>query len=171
MGRDCRGSPATCLFVLWGPRRMTLSRCDRRLTSDFIDYIIVDPVVVPSDQQPFFSERLVQLPCSYQVNDRRREVARTRASREDWGLPTEGLVLCSFSNSYKMSPAFFDIWMRLLRSVPGSVLWLLEAILGATGTPTCFSTRRPARLMERPEQRSAGPLPRRAFGLPSAGWL
>jgi predicted O-linked N-acetylglucosamine transferase (SPINDLY family) len=94
--------------------------------ADFIDYIVVDPFVVPASQQPFFSERLVHLPCSYQVNDRRREVASTR-TRKDWGLPTEGLVLCSFNNSYKISPVFFDIWMRLLRAVPGSVLWLLEA--------------------------------------------
>jgi protein O-GlcNAc transferase len=95
--------------------------------ADFIDYIIVDPFVVPSSQQPFFSERLVHLPGSYQVNDRRREVASAHASRQDYGLPDAGLVLCSFNNSYKISPAFFDIWMRLLRSVPGSVLWLLEA--------------------------------------------
>jgi predicted O-linked N-acetylglucosamine transferase (SPINDLY family) len=93
----------------------------------FIDYIIVDPFVVPASQQPFFSERLVHLSGSYQVNDRRREVASVRTSRQDCGLPSEGLVLCSFNNSYKVSPVFFDIWMRLLRSVPGSVLWLLEA--------------------------------------------
>ncbi len=94
--------------------------------TDFIDYIIVDPFVVPSSQQPFFSERLVYLPGSYQVNDGRREVAKARTSRQDCGLPSEDLVLCSFNNSYKISPVFFDIWMRLLRSVPGSVLWLLE---------------------------------------------
>ena len=95
--------------------------------ADFIDYIIVDPFVVPSGQQPFFSEKLVHLPGSYQVNDRKREVASARASRHDWGLPEVGLVFCSFNNSYKISPALFDIWMRLLRAVPGSVLWLLEA--------------------------------------------
>jgi protein O-GlcNAc transferase len=92
---------------------------------DFIDYIIVDPVVVPANQQPFFSERLVHLPCSYQANDRRRERA-AGASRQECGLPAEGLVFCCFNNTYKLSPALFDIWMRLLRSVPGSVLWLLE---------------------------------------------
>jgi len=95
--------------------------------ADFVDYIIVDPFVVPGGQQPFFSERLVHLPGCYQVNDRRREVAGTHASRQECGLPAEGLVFCSFNNSYKLSPVFFDIWMRLLRSVPGSVLWLLEA--------------------------------------------
>jgi predicted O-linked N-acetylglucosamine transferase (SPINDLY family) len=95
--------------------------------ADFIDYIIVDPFVVPGSQQPFFSEKLVHLPDSYQVNDRRRELAKAPASRQDCGLPAEGLVFCSFNNSYKISPLFFDIWMRLLRSIPGSVLWLLEA--------------------------------------------
>jgi protein O-GlcNAc transferase len=95
--------------------------------ADFIDYIIVDPFVVPPGQQPFFSEKLVHLPGSYQVNDRRRERASAHTSRQDFGLPAEGLVLCSFNNSYKISPLFFDIWMRLLRAVPGSVLWLLAA--------------------------------------------
>jgi predicted O-linked N-acetylglucosamine transferase (SPINDLY family) len=94
--------------------------------ADFIDYIMVDPFVVPDGQQPFFSERLVHLPCTYQVNDRRREVSSPGPSRGDCGLPAEGLVFCSFNNSYKISPLFFDIWMRLLRAVPGSVLWLLE---------------------------------------------
>jgi protein O-GlcNAc transferase len=93
--------------------------------ADFIDYIIVDSFVVPGSQQPFFSESLVQLPGSYQVNDRRREIA-VPASREDCGLPADGLVLCSFNNSYKISPAVFETWMRLLRSAPRSVLWLLE---------------------------------------------
>jgi protein O-GlcNAc transferase len=94
--------------------------------ADFIDYIMVDPFVVPDSQQPFFSERLVHLPGSYQVNDRKREVASVQTSRQHWELPAEGLVLCSFNNSYKISPAVFDIWMRLLRTLPGSVLWLLE---------------------------------------------
>ena len=94
--------------------------------ADFIDYIVVDRFVVPAGQQPFFSERLVHLPGSYQVNDRKREVAGAGTSRQDWGLPAGALVFCSFNNSYKISPAIFDIWMRLLRSVPGSVLWLLE---------------------------------------------
>ena len=100
--------------------------------ADFIDYIMVDAFVVPDSQQAFFSERLVQLPGSYQANDRKREIAET-PSRQECGLPAEGLVFCSFNNSYKISPAFFDIWMRLLQSVPGSVLWLLETNQLVTG--------------------------------------
>ena len=92
--------------------------------ADFIDYIIVDPVVVPTSDQTFFSERLVHLPDSYQVNGT-RDMAPARSVRADFGLPSEGLVLCSFNNSYKISPAVFDVWMRLLRATRGSVLWLL----------------------------------------------
>jgi predicted O-linked N-acetylglucosamine transferase (SPINDLY family) len=94
--------------------------------ADFIDYIIVDLFVAPASQQGLFTERLVHLPGSYQVNDRRREIEEPGISRLACRLPSEGLVLCCFNNSYKISPLFFDIWMRLLRSVPGSVLWLLE---------------------------------------------
>jgi protein O-GlcNAc transferase len=95
--------------------------------ADFIDYIMVDKFVVPAGQQPFFSEKLVHLPDCYQVNDRKREIASIAASREDCGLPANGFVFCSFNNSYKITPAFFDIWMRLLKAVPGSVLWLLAS--------------------------------------------
>jgi predicted O-linked N-acetylglucosamine transferase (SPINDLY family) len=94
--------------------------------ADFIDYIIVDRFVVPSSEQAFFSERLVHLPETYQVNDSTREIATAPSSRADFGLPADALVLCSFNNSYKISPAVFDVWMRLLAATPGSVLWLLR---------------------------------------------
>jgi predicted O-linked N-acetylglucosamine transferase (SPINDLY family) len=95
--------------------------------ADFIDYIIVDPFVVPPDQQSHFSERLVHLPDCYQCNDETRAVAERTPLRFECGLPEEGVVFCCFNASYKITPAFFDIWMRLLSAVPGSVLWLLDA--------------------------------------------
>jgi predicted O-linked N-acetylglucosamine transferase (SPINDLY family) len=95
--------------------------------ADFIDYLMIDSLVVPSDQQPFFSEKLVHLPGCYQVNDRRREIAQLSPSRQACGLPANGFVFCSFNNSYKISPGVFDVWMRLLLAVSGSVLWLLRS--------------------------------------------
>jgi predicted O-linked N-acetylglucosamine transferase (SPINDLY family) len=95
--------------------------------ADFIDYILVDHFVVPEGQQAFFSERRVVLPHCYQVNDRKRDMAAPATTRRDCGLPDAGLVLCCFNNSYKLTPKIFDIWMRLLRAAPGSVLWLLAA--------------------------------------------
>jgi protein O-GlcNAc transferase len=92
----------------------------------FIDYILVDDFVVPADQQPYFTEKLVQLPGCYQVNDSTREIAAHTPSRSECSLPERGFVFCSFNNSYKFTPAVFDVWMRLLKNVPDSVLWLLE---------------------------------------------
>jgi protein O-GlcNAc transferase len=94
--------------------------------ADFIDYIIVDPFVVPTSQQPFFSERLVHLPDCYQCNDDNRAISEHTPSRAECGLPAEGFVFCCFNNAYKITPDFFDIWMRLLNAVPSSVLWLLD---------------------------------------------
>ena len=94
--------------------------------ADFIDYILVDPFIVPTDQQPYFTEKLVHLPDCYQVNDSQRAIAEQLPSRENSGLPPDGFVFCSFNNPYKITPAFFNIWMRLLTAVPGSVLWLLS---------------------------------------------
>jgi predicted O-linked N-acetylglucosamine transferase (SPINDLY family) len=92
---------------------------------DFIDYIIVDRFVVPPDQQPFFTERLVHLPDCYQCSDDKREIGELTLSRAECGLPDDGFVFCCFNSSYKITPAFFDIWMQLLNAVPGSVLWLV----------------------------------------------
>ena len=94
--------------------------------AEYIDYIIADPVMIPVKSQPFYSEKVVYMPDSYQVNDRKRVIADTQYSREQLGLPPEGFVFCCFNNNYKITPAVFDIWMRLLTKVPGSVLWLLE---------------------------------------------
>jgi protein O-GlcNAc transferase len=95
--------------------------------ASFIDYILVDDFVVPPDQQPYFTEKLVHLPGCYQVNDSRREIAAYTPSRAECGLPDAGFVFCCFNNSYKFTPEMFEVWMRLLKAVPGSVFWLLEA--------------------------------------------
>ncbi|MFN3399617.1 MAG: glycosyltransferase, partial [Ferrovibrio sp.] len=96
----------------------------------FIDYIIADGVVIPPEHDAHYTEAVVRLPGSYQVTDSRREIAARDFSRADCGLPQDGFVFCCFNNTYKITPDIFDIWMRLLQAVPGSVLWLLEASAG-----------------------------------------
>jgi predicted O-linked N-acetylglucosamine transferase (SPINDLY family) len=91
-----------------------------------IDYLIADATLIPPDSRPHYTEKIVYLPHSYQVNDRQRPISERAFSREELGLPPKGFVFCCFNNSYKITPAIFDIWMRLLRQVNGSVLWLLE---------------------------------------------
>jgi predicted O-linked N-acetylglucosamine transferase (SPINDLY family) len=92
----------------------------------YIDYLIADPVLIPTASQAFYSEKIVYLPNSYQVNDRKRQISGKPIMRSDCLLPEEGFVFCCFNNNYKILPEVFDVWMRLLKRVEGSVLWLLE---------------------------------------------
>jgi predicted O-linked N-acetylglucosamine transferase (SPINDLY family) len=92
-----------------------------------LDYIIGDRWVTPAGREADFAERIVRLPDSFQANDARRPTPAPPASRAELGLPEEGFVFCCFNNSYKLLPRSFDIWMRLLAQVPGSVLWLLAS--------------------------------------------
>src|SRR5262249_55291292 len=94
---------------------------------DFVDYILADDVVLPFDQQDHYIEKIVHLPDCYWVNDSKRSVADEVLSRETLGLPGDAFVFCCFNNSYKLTPQLFDVWMRLLQKVEGSVLWLLAA--------------------------------------------
>jgi protein O-GlcNAc transferase len=93
--------------------------------ADFIDYIVADPVALPLAQQRFYDEKIVHLPVSYQPNGTTRETSPRRFSREGCGLPERGFVFCCFNTSYKIAPDVFAIWMRLLATVPDSVLWLV----------------------------------------------
>ncbi len=93
--------------------------------ADYIDYILADRFVIPEDKRAHYAEKVVLLPDTFQVNDAKRGIGVQAASREAAGLPPQGFVFCCFNNSYKLTPAMFDIWMRLLRQVPGSVLWLV----------------------------------------------
>jgi protein O-GlcNAc transferase len=97
------------------------------MAAGFIDYIIADKIVVPFKQQPFYTEKIAYLPDSYQVNDSQRRVATETPRRETTGLPERGFVFCCFNNSQKINPPVFEVWMRLLSRVDGSVLWLLSA--------------------------------------------
>ena len=91
-----------------------------------MDYVIADGVVIPPEHQAGFTEKVVYLPHSYQVNDPQRQISDRVFTREELGLPAAGFVFCCFNNNYKILPPVFDCWMRILQAVPHSVLWLLE---------------------------------------------
>lgn len=91
----------------------------------FMDYIIADPVVIPPEHYPFYSEHVVTLPHTYQVTDPHPPCHQGLIRREECGLPAEGVVFCSFNTDYKIEETIFTGWMDILRAVPGSVLWLI----------------------------------------------
>jgi predicted O-linked N-acetylglucosamine transferase (SPINDLY family) len=94
--------------------------------ADYIDYLIADSTLIPHKSRPFYTEKIVSLPDSYQVNDATRYIAEKVFTREELGLPTTGFIFCCFNNNHKITPTNFDGWIRILKKVEGSVLWLIE---------------------------------------------
>jgi protein O-GlcNAc transferase len=92
----------------------------------YIDYLLADEVIIPEASRRFYSEKIAYL-SSYQVNDATRTVSDRVFSRDELGLPAKGFVFCCFNNSYKITPATFDSWMRILKAVEDSVLFLYAA--------------------------------------------
>ncbi|MGA2777296.1 MAG: tetratricopeptide repeat protein [Steroidobacteraceae bacterium] len=94
--------------------------------ASYIDYMIADPTLIPEHSQAHYTEKIIYLPHSYQPNDKTRRLADKASSRAELGLPASAFVFCCFNNNYKITPAAFDCWMRILGRIDGSVLWLLE---------------------------------------------
>jgi protein O-GlcNAc transferase len=94
--------------------------------ANYFDYIIADKTLIPLDSQSHYSEKVVYLPNSYQVNDRNRLISDRQFTRQELGLPEEGFVFCCFNNNFKILSSTFEVWMRILKAVEGSVLWLLQ---------------------------------------------
>ncbi|HEV3009075.1 MAG TPA: tetratricopeptide repeat protein [Burkholderiales bacterium] len=108
------------------PLQVTYLGYPGTLGAGYIDYVLADRVVIPPADEGFYSEKVVCLPDSYQVNDATAAIAERAPSRAEAGLPERGFVFSCFNNTYKLKPEMFDVWMRLLASKPQSVLWLLE---------------------------------------------
>ena len=89
------------------------------------DYILSDAFITPPEQAAYYSEKPALLPYCYQPNDRKRPIGKV-PKRKDFSLPEHAFVFCCFNQSFKILPPMFDIWMRLLKARPDSVLWLLE---------------------------------------------
>jgi predicted O-linked N-acetylglucosamine transferase (SPINDLY family) len=96
------------------------------MCTEYIDYIIADKTLIPTECQSYYSEKVVYLPNSYQVNDRKRLISEKKFTRKQLGLPENSFVFCCFNNSYKILTETFCIWMHILKETEDSVLWLLK---------------------------------------------
>ena len=96
------------------------------LGAPYMDYLIADEIVIPPESRQYYVEKIAYMPHSYQANDAKRIISERRFSRAELGLPEQGFVFCCFNNNYKITPQTYDSWMRVLKSVEGGVLWLLE---------------------------------------------
>ena len=96
------------------------------LGSSYIDYNIADRCIISNELQKYYSEKIIYLPNCYQPNESKLIPGKKLFSRSSEGLPTSGFIFCCFNNSWKITPRIFKLWIQLLFSVEGSVLWFPE---------------------------------------------
>ncbi|MDB2415438.1 hypothetical protein N9W34_06675, partial [Rickettsiales bacterium] len=92
--------------------------------ADFIDYIITDEIVTPPDIQKFYNEKFYYMPNSYQANDDKLQISDKEITHKDENLPEDAFIFCCFNQAMKIDPLMFESWMRILKNVDNSVLWL-----------------------------------------------
>ena len=121
--QDCR----TGIFAMRAaPVQVNFLGFPATMGAEYIDYMLADRTIVPEECRQYYSEKIAYLP-SYQPNDSKRQVSDRLFTREEFGLPESGFVFCSFNKNYKILPATFECWMRILKRVDRSVLWLSDA--------------------------------------------
>jgi len=136
----CSGSMPALFALKIAPIQINWLAYPGTLGAAYYDYLIADHFVVPAGQRVFYSEAIARLPRCFQPNDSTRMIAAP-LTRRDYGLPEFGIVFASFNNSYKFTLRTFTRWMKILATVPGSVLWLLAS---PPGTSTDNNLRRAA---------------------------
>ena len=92
----------------------------------YMDYLLTDKTVCPEGNQSHYTEKLAYLPHCFMPHDGTQEISAKEVTRQEFGLPQNGFVFCCFNHHYKINPSVFDVWMRLLKRVPKSVLWLSD---------------------------------------------
>ena len=95
--------------------------------ANYIDYIIADKILIPRESQEYYSEKIIYLPNTFIVNDSTKKVSEKIFRKDELDLPNNSIVFCCFNQSYKILPKTFDIWMKILKRVKGSVLWLFKS--------------------------------------------
>jgi predicted O-linked N-acetylglucosamine transferase (SPINDLY family) len=161
------GKPRMGVFALRpAPVQVNYLGFPGSLGAGYMDYILADAEVIPSGEEQFYTEKVVRLPTSYQINDGMR-TRPAPSSRALHGLPETDFVFCDFNNSYKVTPEIFALWLRLLKNVQSSVLWLLESnplFVANLESETARAGIDPSRLIFAPPTQMSAHLSRLALG-------
>ena len=91
--------------------------------ANYIDYLLADKTIITKDLEECYTEKIIYLP-SYQVNDSKKTISQKKLTREELGVSEDKIIYCCFNNNYKILPTTFESWMRILKEVDKSILFL-----------------------------------------------
>ena len=126
-----KGSQNEIFALRPAPIQMSLMGFCGTMGAPFMDYLFADPTVIPSEFRTYYDEKIISMPHSFFVNDHKQSARfildnSQSVKRAQYGIEEDKFVFCCFNQLYKIDPTLFDTWMRILKRVPNSVLWLLR---------------------------------------------
>ena len=119
------GARPNILFYRPAPIQITYLGFPGTTGHPCIDYVIADKYLIPHEYVPFYTEKPIYMPHTFQCSDTKRRIGPV-PQKSDYGLPDDKFIFCSFNNNYKITPIVFGAWMEILKCVPESILWILE---------------------------------------------
>jgi predicted O-linked N-acetylglucosamine transferase (SPINDLY family)/GT2 family glycosyltransferase/ubiquinone/menaquinone biosynthesis C-methylase UbiE len=123
LGGFSRGHNAELLALRPSPRQAHFLGYASTMGKGLVDYTIADRVVIPTSSSKFYGEKVIRMDgCFFPPGE--FEGFAPRVKRKEVGLPSRGFVFCAFHAAYKLDPETWASWMRILRAVPESILWL-----------------------------------------------
>jgi predicted O-linked N-acetylglucosamine transferase (SPINDLY family) len=125
LGGHTEGSPLGYFNRYVAPIQISYIGHPGTTGADFIHYTIADENLIPEQYQKYYSEKIIYMPDCFQVNDSKRIMPTDQLTRSELNFPEDRFIFCCFNNSYKINPMMFDVWMKILRKVPNSILWIL----------------------------------------------
>ncbi|CAE7645887.1 SEC, partial [Symbiodinium microadriaticum] len=126
-----KGSKNEIFALRPAPLQISLMGFCGTMGTPFMNYMIADPTVIPPVFREYYDEKIISMPHTFFVNDHRQSsrfiLDNSKAvKRAQYGIDEDKFVFCCFNKLSKIEPELFDTWVRILKRVPNSVLWLLR---------------------------------------------
>ena len=123
LGGFSNGHNAELLALKPAPRQAHYLGYASTMGKGLVEWTIADKYVIPPSSTKNFGEKVIRIDGCFMPPGSFTNFAK-RVKRSDIGLPSEGFVYCAFHAAYKIEPKIWACWMRILRAVPESILWL-----------------------------------------------
>lgn len=89
--------------------------------TNFIDYQLADPFVIPSSNTPYYTEKIIHLPHLLPIFP---PITPAKIVKSQHYLPSSAFIFACFNQTQKITPNLFISWMTILHKIPDSILWL-----------------------------------------------
>jgi len=89
-----------------------------------INYLIADKVIIPLENQKYYSEKILYMPNSYMPYSNKTEISKNIFTRKEFGLKDDAFILAAFHSTQKITTKEINSWSRILGRITNATLWI-----------------------------------------------